>query len=83
METFGGKQDGDRDGSGDGNESSSGIVNKDENEYKIGNGKREAKKRKKPHMSCRHFHSARIFTGSGACVHPAAPFARPGACAST
>ena len=48
-----------RDGSGDGNESSSGDGNGDEdgngdgNEDGIGEGGREAKKRKKPHRSCR------------------------------
>ena len=48
-----------RDGKGDGNESSSGDRNEDEdgngygNEDRIGEGRREAKKRKKPHKSSR------------------------------
>ena len=65
METVGRTQDGNGDGSGDGNESSSGDGNGDEdengkedgngdgNEDGIGEGGREAKKRKKPHKSCR------------------------------
>ena len=50
--------DGNGDGSGDGSEDSSGDRNGDEdnrngNENRIGEGKREAKKRKKPQNSCR------------------------------
>ena len=47
---------GNGDGSGDGNESSSGEGNEDEdngNEDMIGEGGREAKKRRKPHKSCK------------------------------
>ena len=53
-------QDRNGDGNGDGNESSSGDRNGDEdgnrdgNEDGIGEGGRKAKKRKKPHNSCRH-----------------------------
>ena len=52
-------QDGNGDGSGDGNESSSGDENGDEDgngngdEDKIEEGGGEAKKRKKPHKTCR------------------------------
>ena len=51
-------QDGNGDGSGDRSESSSGDGNGDEdgngngNEDRIGEGGREAKKRKKPHKKC-------------------------------
>ena len=51
-------QDGNGGGSGDGNESISGDGNGDEdgngnrNEDRIGEGGREAKKRKKPHKTC-------------------------------
>ena len=57
-------QDRNGDGNGDGNESSRGDRNGDEdgnrdgnrdgNEDGIGEGGRKAKKRKKPHNSCRH-----------------------------
>ena len=59
VETRGRTQDVNGGGSGDGNESSSGDGNGDEygngdgNEDGIGEGGREAKKRKKPHKSCR------------------------------
>ena len=59
METRGRTQDENGGGSGDGNESSSGDGNgdRDENgngkEDRIEEGGREAKKRKKPHKSCR------------------------------
>ena len=65
METRGRTQDWNEDGSGNGNESRSGDGsgdedgggdedgNGDENEDGIGEGGREAKKRKKPHKSCR------------------------------
>ena len=50
-------QDGSEDGSGDGNESNSGDGNGDVdgygNEERIGEGRGEAKKRKKPHKTCR------------------------------
>ena len=52
-----GGRGGDGDGSGDGNESSGGDGNGDEdgngNEDRIGEGGGEAKKRKKPHKTCR------------------------------
>ena len=51
VETLGRTQDGNVDGSGDGNESSSRDGNG--NEDRIGEGGGEAKKRKKPHNSCR------------------------------
>ena len=59
METRGRTQDRNEDGSGDGNESSSRDGNGDEdrngnwNEDGIGEGGREAKKRKKPRKRCR------------------------------
>ena len=61
VETRGGTQDenGDRGGDGNGNESSSGDENGgengsgNENKDRIAEGGREAKKRKKPHESCR------------------------------
>ena len=59
VETCGRKQDGNGDGSGDGNESSCGYGNGDKDgdgngkEDRIGEGVREANKRKKPHKSCR------------------------------
>ena len=59
VETRGRTQDGNGDGSGDGSESRSGDGNGDEdgngneNEDRIEEGRREAKKRKKPHKSCR------------------------------
>ena len=46
-------RDGDGDGSGDGNESSRGDGNGNGNDDRIGEGRREAKKRKKLHTSCR------------------------------
>ena len=58
MGTCGRTQDGDGDGSGGGNESSSGDGNRDEdngNEDRIEESGREAKKRKKPHKSCRRY----------------------------
>ena len=58
VESSGRTQDGNGDGSGDGNESISGDGNGDEgkngNENRIEEGGREAKKRKKPHKTCRH-----------------------------
>ena len=57
VETRGRIQDGNGDGSWDRNESTSGDGNGDGdgngNEDRIGEGGREAKKRKKPHKSCR------------------------------
>ena len=57
VETRGRTQDGNGDGSGDGNEINSGDGNGDEdgnvNEVRIGESVREAKKRKKPQKSCR------------------------------
>ena len=59
VETRGRRRDGNGDGSGDGNESSSGDGNGDKdwngdgNKEGIGEGGRDAKKRKKPHKSCR------------------------------
>ena len=59
VETCGRTQDGNGDGSVDENESSSGAGNGNEdenrsgNEDMIGEGGREAKKRKKPHKRCR------------------------------
>ena len=55
METRGRTQDGNGNGSGDGNESSSGNGNGEEdgNEDRIGEGGGEAKKCRKPHKSCR------------------------------
>ena len=54
VETRGRTQDGNGDGSGDGNESSRGDGDEDNgNEDRIGEVGREAKKRKKPHKSCR------------------------------
>ena len=60
METRRQTQDGNGDGIGDGNESSNGYGNGDENgigngnENSIGEGEGKAKKRKKPHINCRH-----------------------------
>ena len=51
VETPGRIQDGNEDGSGDGNESNSGDGNG--NEDMVGEGGRDAKKRKKPHKTCR------------------------------
>ena len=56
METRRRTPDGNGDGNGDGSEDSSGDGNGDEdsgNEDRIGEGGREAKKRKKPQSSCR------------------------------
>ena len=59
VEARGRTQDGNGDGSGDGNENSGGDGNgdKDDNgnghEDRIGEGGREAKRRKKPHKICR------------------------------
>ena len=58
METRRRTQDGNGDGNGDGSKDSSGDGNGDEdsekgNEDRIGEGGREAKKRKKPQNSCR------------------------------
>ena len=57
MESPGRLQDGNEDGSGDGSESNSGDGNEGEdgngNEDRIGDSGGEAKKRKKPHKSCR------------------------------
>ena len=55
VDTRGQTQDWSGDGSGDGNESSSGDGNGDGNEDEIGEGGGEAKKRKKPHKSCRRY----------------------------
>ena len=54
METRGLTLDGNGAGSGDGNENTSIDGNGDGNKDGIGEGGREAKKRKKPHRSCRH-----------------------------
>ena len=58
METRRRTLDGNSDRNGDGSEDSSGDGNGNEdnrngNEDRIGEGRREAKKRKKPHRSCR------------------------------
>ena len=53
VETRGRAQDGNEAGSGDGNERSSGDGNGDGSGDGIGDGGGEAKKRKKPHKSCR------------------------------
>ena len=58
METRRRTPEGNGDGNGDGTEDRSGDGNGDEdngkgNEYRIGEGGREAKKRKKPQNSCR------------------------------
>ena len=53
VETHGRTRDGNGDGNGYGNKRSSELENGDGNEDGIGEGGREAKKRKKPHKSCR------------------------------
>ena len=58
LETRRRTQDGNRDGNGDGSEDSSGdgngdVDNENGNEDRIGEGGKEAKKRNKPHKSCR------------------------------
>ena len=55
VEIRGQTQDWSGDGSGDGNESSSGDGNGDGSEDGIGEGGGDAKKRKKPHKSCRRY----------------------------